>query len=1232
MPVALDAFAPITPSPDELRRPTPPTESAAIPDTSPWAAVAARLHYATAGEFEILTEIGRGGMAAVYLARDLALNRRVAIKVMAPGLLHDVRMIERFRQEAMTVGRLEHANIVAIYTVRQFDDLHFFVMQFVPGRSLEEVLRQVGALPVPVVRAWVYQVGSALAYAHRAGVIHRDVKPGNILLKADGDAMVTDFGIAKAAESTTRTQTGMVVGTPVYMSPEQCDAKELSGASDQYSLGVVAYEMLAGRRPFSGSTLALMRSHTELAPPPLRDGGTDVPLSVEAAVMRMLAKRPEERFPTLSEALAALGAAPLAPEDPLRATLHDLADASRRLADMGDVLRTPVSPVPRSRERAPESVTPRTPIPASAATVVAIAPPPSELEPGSVGVLRATVRNGSGQAVQQADLEWTSSDPRVVDIDAVTGALTAMAPGTAIVTASVGEARDAIDVVVGDPRVATVSISGLSPSMHVGDRATTSVTVTSRFGVPISRPVDWAVDDPAVATVEVDNASSDRTSATIRAISAGPVEVTASCDGVVGRVSVRVDLAMMVAGKPAPVAGAADNPLVSNSTAADKLAPTASALFTPAPPTSPISPADTQDAESVVADTPTPERSPRPVPRRDRGRSQRRQAWAIAVLGVAVISTWLALRSRSTSVPTDPLVDRGVAPVDSGVAKVDRPDTTTKSVSPEPLPVPKPVAALIKLNPPLPPPLAPGGRLELSVMVLDEAGKPLDSARVDWTSSNTRVATVDRNGVVSGVDSGQARIGARHGSVVSTVIVTVVRPSAPRATIATIEIQDVRLLTVGESVRAIATARDGAGVALPDASIEWRSSNPGIVSIISGGILSASAPGSATIYASAGGRVAERVVTVRSVEVGARPDSSGSKGGSAPRETDRAVISTPGKVMARRVYAGGNLSCAIREAGTLACWGRGTGLTSFTESFSQVSIGAEHACGVVGGTVMCWGSNDQGQLGDGSTSARARPTAVDGTVRFSVVVAGGSHSCALDQSGHAFCWGRNAEGQLGTGDKERRQQPTPVDDKLVFRTIAAGAKHTCAITTENVAYCWGDGFGSAVGVGGRREFFPLPMRVDTKQRFTAIAAGDNFSCGLATTGRAYCWGENRSGQLGDGSRSERGTPSEVRGAQGLTQLAVGRYHACALAAEGVVLCWGENAQGQLGNGTRTTRPTPAAIDSDQRFTSVSLGASHSCAVATSGEVLCWGANAKAQLGPQAATVETSPAGVRLAVP
>ena len=273
---------------------------------SPWTQVLERLRSATSGEFHIVRELGRGGMAAVYLAQEVALNRLVAIKVMAPGVMMGEGMVDRFRQEAVTVANLSHPNIITIHTVRQLDDLHFFVMKYVDGRPLDIVLQSSGVLPIPMVQAILFQVGSGLAYAHRRGVIHRDVKPANILLDRDGNAIVTDFGIAKVAEVTGHTKTGTMVGTPAYMSPEQCVGEPVTWASDQYSLGIVAYELLTGAPPFAGSSYAIMQGHLERAPAPIAAQRPDCPSELEAGVMRMLAKDPADRFQSAADLCATI--------------------------------------------------------------------------------------------------------------------------------------------------------------------------------------------------------------------------------------------------------------------------------------------------------------------------------------------------------------------------------------------------------------------------------------------------------------------------------------------------------------------------------------------------------------------------------------------------------------------------------------------------------------------------------------------------------------------------------------------------------------------------------------------------------------------------------------------------------------------------------------------------------------------------------------------------------------
>ena len=179
------------------------------------------LRHETLGEYEILAELGRGGMATVYLAHHIALERKVAIKVMAPALM-DEGLAERFRREARTAAALNHPHIIPIYGVYERSSLLYFVMKFVAGQSLDPILRKLGHLPVRVARTILAQAASALGYAHRRSVIHRDVKPANIMLDDEGWVVMTDFGIAKAPSATGLTLTGVTVGTPAYMSPEQC--------------------------------------------------------------------------------------------------------------------------------------------------------------------------------------------------------------------------------------------------------------------------------------------------------------------------------------------------------------------------------------------------------------------------------------------------------------------------------------------------------------------------------------------------------------------------------------------------------------------------------------------------------------------------------------------------------------------------------------------------------------------------------------------------------------------------------------------------------------------------------------------------------------------------------------------------------------------------------------------------------------------------------------------------
>jgi serine/threonine protein kinase len=274
-------------------------------------------------QYDLDGEIGRGGMSVVYRARDRRLNRSVAIKVLPPELTYDPAIRPRFTREAQTSAHLTHAHIVPIYDVGDTDGIAYLVMGYVSGGNLATLLAREPRQPLDEVRRILAEVADALEYAHIRGVIHRDVKPDNILLDREtGRALVTDFGIARAVEAGVRlTATGIAVGTPTYMSPEQAvGEREIDGRSDIYALGVVGYQMLTGRVPFSaGNSLALLLKHVHDAPRPISDLRPDAPRSLRDAVERALMKSPEDRWPSAGAMRDAL----LAPDGSIAAWRAD---------------------------------------------------------------------------------------------------------------------------------------------------------------------------------------------------------------------------------------------------------------------------------------------------------------------------------------------------------------------------------------------------------------------------------------------------------------------------------------------------------------------------------------------------------------------------------------------------------------------------------------------------------------------------------------------------------------------------------------------------------------------------------------------------------------------------------------------------------------------------------------------------------------------------------------------
>ncbi len=260
-----------------------------------------------AGRYELLAAVGQGGMSTVYRARRLEDGQLVAVKVLREPYAHDREFVERFQREALAAASLHHPNVVSVLDSGEDGGVRFLVLQYVEGEDLKSHLRRCGPLPPARAAAIAAAVCEALQYAHQQGIVHRDVKPQNILLTPAGEVKVTDFGIARALSSATITETGTVLGSVHYLSPEQAAGEPATAASDLYALGVVLFEMLTGQLPFDGeSPVAVALKHLYEDPPSVRDRNPQVPAWLDGVVRRAMAKRPEDRYPSASQMQADL--------------------------------------------------------------------------------------------------------------------------------------------------------------------------------------------------------------------------------------------------------------------------------------------------------------------------------------------------------------------------------------------------------------------------------------------------------------------------------------------------------------------------------------------------------------------------------------------------------------------------------------------------------------------------------------------------------------------------------------------------------------------------------------------------------------------------------------------------------------------------------------------------------------------------------------------------------------
>jgi eukaryotic-like serine/threonine-protein kinase len=260
------------------------------------------------GKYIVKGELGRGGMGAVYLAEQPGLGREVAIKELIPSAAADPTALQRFMQEARVMARASHPNLVQVHDLEQIGDANYIVLEFVRGKSLRDVINQ-GTLAMPQTFAVMHGVLQALDYAHKRAIVHRDMKPENVLLSEEGDVKVADFGIARLTDDSgggsTATKTGTTVGTPQYMSPEQVASSRVDGRSDLYSAGIMFYELVVGQAPFTASDadgpFTLMAKHVQAPPKPPSVHRPGLDMALEEVILKSLSKRPEDRYQTGQE-------------------------------------------------------------------------------------------------------------------------------------------------------------------------------------------------------------------------------------------------------------------------------------------------------------------------------------------------------------------------------------------------------------------------------------------------------------------------------------------------------------------------------------------------------------------------------------------------------------------------------------------------------------------------------------------------------------------------------------------------------------------------------------------------------------------------------------------------------------------------------------------------------------------------------------------------------------------
>jgi alpha-tubulin suppressor-like RCC1 family protein len=430
-------------------------------------------------------------------------------------------------------------------------------------------------------------------------------------------------------------------------------------------------------------------------------------------------------------------------------------------------------------------------------------------------------------------------------------------------------------------------------------------------------------------------------------------------------------------------------------------------------------------------------------------------------------------------------------------------------------------------------------------------------------------------------------------------------------------------MAVGSTLGLTAKTLDVAGKVLTGRTVTWTTSDGTVATVSQTGLVTAVTPGSATITATSEGKNGTSAITTIPIPSGSLVFS---------------VLTT-----------GSKHTCGIAAGGAAYCWGfnyygeLGNGSTTTTPdqatplpgavlgglSFDVLSPGYWATCGIgTSGSSYCWGQNITGLFGDGTGANSLTPVPAASGLSLAALSQGDQHVCGLTATGTPYRWGWNRYGQLGNGSKTDSPVPVAVSGGLTFAAIntTGPSDHTCGLTLGGSAYCWGtNGSGEIGGPTSDACALPLskkstvpyalaPVAVSGGLTFAGVSAGPGFTCGVTTDGAAYCWGDNSSGELGDGTITNRSAPIAVAGGLSFIAVSTGLRYSCGLTASGAAYCWGQNDHGQLGDGTATNRTTPVAVLGGISFVAVRTGARHTCGLAAGGTAYCWGANSSGQLG------------------